>query len=220
MHAQMPAVRDADPSLVQRLEQALKDPLHQAESLPMLPEPLPTDAQPSSASGPAPSTPSMAALPPPSPQSPVQPAGATLPMPSAPIPIQLPPSVSVDSMPAGTPVPSPGRPPRPPEAAQKEVADQPKRLPLPLVPPSNGDASAEALNMPASLEPSTTPRGAGATGGHQSSMGSQGSLTPQQPLDPNRAFQAINAETLEAASQDVDYPVPPQTVRNLQWLLP
>ena len=153
MHAQMPAVRDADPSLVQRLEQALKDPLHQAESLPMLPEPLPTDAQPSSASGPAPSTPSMAALPPPSPQSPVQPAGATLPMPSAPIPIQLPPSVSVDSMPAGTPVPSPGRPPRPPEAAQKEVADQPKRLPLPLVPPSNGDASAEALNMPASLEP-------------------------------------------------------------------
>ena len=51
-------------------------------------------------------------------------------------------------------------------------------------------------------------------------MGSQGSLTPQQPLDPNRAFQAINAETLEAASQDVDYPVPPQTVRTLQWLPP
>lgn len=31
-------------------------------------------------------------------------------------------------------------------------------------------------------------------------------------MDPNRAFQAINAETLEQASQNVDYPVPPQSV--------
>ena len=31
-------------------------------------------------------------------------------------------------------------------------------------------------------------------------------------MDPNRAFQALNAETLEQASENVDYPVPPQNV--------
>lgn len=45
------------------------------------------------------------------------------------------------------------------------------------------------------------------------SGGSVGSLTPAQQLkDPARAFQAINAETLELASQNVDYPVPSQNV--------
>ncbi|KAK9916879.1 hypothetical protein WJX75_008268 [Coccomyxa subellipsoidea] len=49
------------------------------------------------------------------------------------------------------------------------------------------------------------------------SAGSVGSLTPAQAglaMDPNRAFQAINAETLEQASQNVDYPVPPQSVQD------
>lgn len=47
------------------------------------------------------------------------------------------------------------------------------------------------------------------------SAGSVGSLTPAQAglaMDPNRAFQAINAETLEQASQNVDYPIPAQHV--------
>ena len=49
---------------------------------------------------------------------------------------------------------------------------------------------------------------------HSGVVGSAGSATPAQAvMDPNRAFQAINAETLEQASQDVDYPLPPQTVR-------
>ncbi len=39
-----------------------------------------------------------------------------------------------------------------------------------------------------------------------------------------RSRQAINAETLEQASQEVDYPLPPQTVRRrimycLSWLI-
>ncbi len=38
---------------------------------------------------------------------------------------------------------------------------------------------------------------------------------PPAVLDPNRAFQAINAETLEAAAQDMQYPIPPQQV---PWL--
>ncbi|KAK9824056.1 hypothetical protein WJX72_007392 [[Myrmecia] bisecta] len=33
-------------------------------------------------------------------------------------------------------------------------------------------------------------------------------------IDPNRAFQAINAETLEAAALDTDYPLPPQKVQD------
>ena len=36
------------------------------------------------------------------------------------------------------------------------------------------------------------------------------SLQAAVKADPNRAFQAINAETLEAASLDVDFPEPPE----------
>jgi len=47
------------------------------------------------------------------------------------------------------------------------------------------------------------------------SAGSLGSFTPaQQLMDPNRAFQAINADTLEQASLNVDHPIPPQPVRS------
>ena len=53
---------------------------------------------------------------------------------------------------------------------------------------------------------------------HSGVVGSAGSATPAQAvMDPNRAFQAINAETLEQASQDVDYPLPPQNVRFLPF---
>lgn len=38
---------------------------------------------------------------------------------------------------------------------------------------------------------------------------SSSSLRAAGLLDPNRAFQAINAETLEVASALADYPVPP-----------
>jgi hypothetical protein len=54
---------------------------------------------------------------------------------------------------------------------------------------------------------------------HSGVVGSAGSATPAQAvMDPNRAFQAINAETLEQASQDVDYPLPPQNVRSAACL--
>ena len=43
-------------------------------------------------------------------------------------------------------------------------------------------------------------------------VSSLGVAGPPAVLDPNRAFQAINAETLEAAAQDMHYPVPPQQV--------
>lgn len=40
-----------------------------------------------------------------------------------------------------------------------------------------------------------------------------GSAT-QAAMDHKRAFQAVNAETLELASQNIDYPLPPHKVRH------
>jgi hypothetical protein len=64
----------------------------------------------------------------------------------------------------------------------------------------------------------STPPGLSTSGvvGASGGGGSQAAPAAGGAMDPNRAFQAINAETLEQASQDVDYPLPPQGVR---WLL-
>lgn len=116
---------------------------------------------------------------------------------------------------------------KPPQEAAPQAAET-AALPAPETAPAAADgATADAggkaklqngtgpdvrLSPHTSLEstpfPSTPP---GLS--HSGVVGSAGSATPAQAvMDPNRAFQAINAETLEQASQDVDYPLPPQNV--------
>ncbi|KAK9843414.1 hypothetical protein WJX81_000935 [Elliptochloris bilobata] len=86
-------------------------------------------------------------------------------------------------------------------------------------PMGNGAGPDVRLSPHTSLESTPfpqTPRGFTGSGGVVGGSGnSAGSLTPAAPLmDPNRAFQAINAETLEQASQEVDYPLPAQSVQD------
>ena len=91
-------------------------------------------------------------------------------------------------------------PSKPPAAA--------KQAP-PQTPPSNKGAAAEAGMNNARSTPTRTPVGSA----------SSSSLKAAGLLDPNRAFQAINAETLEVASALADYPIPPTgtQVPSLLW---
>ena len=82
----------------------------------------------------------------------------------------------------------------------------------------NGAGLDVRLSTHASLDSTpfpSTPPGLSHSGVVGASGGASGQGAPAAggASDPNRAFQAINAETLEQASQDVDYPLPPQAVR-------
>ena len=82
-------------------------------------------------------------------------------------------------------------PSRPPAAAAQAGAQTPT---------NNRGAAAEAgMNNNNRTTPTRTPAGSA----------SSNSLRAAGLLDPNRAFQAINAETLEVASALADYPIPP-----------
>lgn len=82
-------------------------------------------------------------------------------------------------------------PSRPPSAATQTQVQTPTS--------GNRGAAAEAGMNRAQTTPTRTPVGSA----------SSSSLRAAGLLDPNRAFQAINAETLEVASALADYPAPP-----------
>ena len=82
-------------------------------------------------------------------------------------------------------------PSRPPSAAAQSQGQTPTS--------GNRGAAAEAGMNRAQTTPTRTPVGSA----------SSSSLRAAGLLDPNRAFQAINAETLEVASALADYPIPP-----------
>ena len=82
-------------------------------------------------------------------------------------------------------------PSRPPTAAAQAQAQA-------QTPTNNRGAAAEAGMNRSQTTPTRTPVGSA----------SSSSLTAAGLLDPNRAFHALNAETLEVASALADYPVP------------
>ena len=85
--------------------------------------------------------------------------------------------------------------PSKPPAAAKQLQGQPGA-------PGRGAAAEAGMNN-ARTTPTRTPVGSA----------SSSSLKAAGLLDPNRAFQAINAETLEVASAQADYPIPPITTQ-------
>jgi len=85
--------------------------------------------------------------------------------------------------------------PSKPPAAAKQLQGQPGA-------PGRGAAAEAGMNN-ARTTPTRTPVGSA----------SSSSLKAAGLLDPNRAFQAINAETLEVASAQADYPIPPVTTQ-------
>ena len=85
--------------------------------------------------------------------------------------------------------------PSKPPAAAKQPQGQPG--------PASRGAAAEAGMNNAKTTPTRTPIGSA----------SSSSLKAAGLLDPNRAFQAINAETLEVASALADYPIPSVTTQ-------
>lgn len=93
-------------------------------------------------------------------------------------------------------------PSRPPAAATPAGAQTPT---------NNRGAAAEAgmNNNNNRTTPTRTPVGSA----------SSNSLRAAGLLDPNRAFQAINAETLEVASALADYPIPPVATQVLPAIL-
>ena len=84
--------------------------------------------------------------------------------------------------------------PSKPPAAAKQPQGQPG--------PARGAAAEAGMNN-AKTTPTRTPIGSA----------SSSSLKAAGLLDPNRAFQAINAETLEVASALADYPIPSVTTQ-------
>ena len=87
-------------------------------------------------------------------------------------------------------------PSRPPPAVTQAQAQTPT---------NNRGAAAEAGMNRTQTTPTRTPVGSA----------SSSSLRAAGLLDPNRAFQAINAETLEVASALADYPIPPVSTQVL-----
>ena len=85
--------------------------------------------------------------------------------------------------------------PSKPPAAAKQLQGQPGA-------PGRGAAAEAGMNN-AKTTPNRTPVGSA----------SSSSLKAAGLLDPNRAFQAINAETLEVASAQADYPIPTVTTQ-------
>ena len=102
---------------------------------------------------------------------------------------------------AGSSAGSEAGPSRPPPAATQAQAQ---------TPPSGRGAAAEAGMNRTQTTPTRTPVGSA----------SSSSLRAAGLLDPNRAFQAINAETLEVASALADYPIPPTPTQVLLAVYP
>ena len=99
-----------------------------------------------------------------------------------------------DALDTATAAASEAGPSRPPAAAQQ---------PQGQAPATSRGAAAEAGMNNARTTPTRTPVGSA----------SSSSLRAAGLLDPNRAFQAINAETLEVASALADYPIPPDATQ-------
>ncbi len=99
-----------------------------------------------------------------------------------------------DALDSATSPASEAGPSRPPAAA---------RQPSGQAAAAGKGAAAEAGLNNAMTTPTRTPVGSA----------SSSSLRAAGLLDPNRAFQAINAETLEVASALADYPIPPVTTQ-------
>ena len=99
-----------------------------------------------------------------------------------------------DALDTATAAASEAGPSRPPAAAQQ---------PQGQAPATGRGAAAEAGMNNARTTPTRTPVGSA----------SSSSLRAAGLLDPNRAFQAINAETLEVASALADYPIPPDATQ-------
>ena len=91
-------------------------------------------------------------------------------------------------------------PSRPPPAVTQAQAQAQAQTPT-----NNRGAAAEAGMNRIQTTPTRTPVGSA----------SSSSLRAAGLLDPNRAFQAINAETLEVASALADYPIPPVSTQVL-----
>ena len=92
--------------------------------------------------------------------------------------------------------------PSKPPAAAKQPQGQPAS--------ATRGAAAEAGMNNAKTTPTRTPIGSA----------SSSSLKAAGLLDPNRAFQAINAETLEVASALADYPIPSVTTQVVTSYIP
>ena len=108
-----------------------------------------------------------------------------------------------------------GRPDALEAAASSAASEAGPSQPAPSVtqaqaetPTNNRGAAAEAGMNRTQTTPTRTPVGSA----------SSSSLRAAGLLDPNRAFQAINAETLEVASALADYPIPPVSTQVLPAL--